>query len=107
MPKTDGEEQPKVVFRKVWKEVLKYKLKEEIEGSVPRSKVVMIKREIKAEKEAHKRKERRKTKLKQQLMIKEGSSKPASALQGDVKSMPTMVGSAGENISGTNMSNYR
>ena len=67
----------------------------------------MIKREIKAEKEAHKRKERRKTKLKQQLMIKEGSEKTGSALQGEVRSMPTMVGSGGEEVSGTNMSNYR
>ena len=82
MPKSDVEVQPPKVFRKVWKEVLKMKVKEGYEGSekVPRSKVVMIKREIKAEKESHKRKERRKMKLKQQLMIKEGSEKPSSAL---------------------------
>ena len=40
-------------------------------------------------------------------MIKEGSEKTGSALQGEVRSMPTMVGSGGEEVSGTNMSNYR
>ena len=38
MPKSDGEVQEKKVFRKVWKEVLKYKVKEGYEGceKVPR-----------------------------------------------------------------------